>query len=149
MTNLTYKELVHYLDFNSTDPMVRRLLEYINNQEENIIEGLVQAGMDPINCIFDYDGSYHSPGEFISKLRNDTDYAEREAAEWEEKCYRFKEERDQLQTRSVATLLSEMNEQVKRAQADRNNSDRVAEKYKQENQELQNKINVWTILEKP
>ena len=149
MTNLTYKELVLYLDFNSTDPMVRRLLEYINNQEENIIEGLVQAGMDPINCIFDRDGFYHSPGEMIEKLSNDLDYAERESAEWEEKCYRFKEERDQLQTRSVATLLSEMNEQVKRAQADRNNSDRVAEKYKQENQELQNKINVWTILEKP
>ncbi len=149
MTNLTFKELIHYLDFNSTDPMVRRLLTYINDQEESIIEGLVQAGMDPINCRFDYDGSYHSPGEFISKLRNDTDYAEREAAEWEEKYYNIKDERDRLRARSVAELLNEMNEQVKRAHADRNNSDRIAEKYKQENEELQNKINVWTILERP
>ncbi len=148
MTNLTYKELVHYLDFNSTDPMVRRLLEYINNQEENIIEGLVQAGMDPINCRFDRNGYYHSPGEMIEKLCNDIDYAEREAAEWEEKYYNIKDERDRLRVRSVADLLNEMNEQVKRAQADRNNSDRIAEKYKQENQELQEKINVWTILEK-
>lgn len=148
MTNLTYKELVHYLDFTSTDPLVRRLLEYINSQDESIVEGLVQAGMDPIAYTFDYDGFYHSPGEFISKLRNDTDYAEREAGEWEEKYYQAKDERDRLRARSVSDLLSEMNEQVKRAQADRNNSDRIAEKYKQENQELQNKINVWNILER-
>jgi hypothetical protein len=145
---LSYKELVQYLDFTSTDPMVRQLVAYINDREESIIEGLVEAGMDPIDCRFDYDGFYHSPGDFISKLRNDTEYAEREAAEWEEKYYRVKDERDQLRARSVAELLSEMSEQVKRAHADRNNSDRIAEKYKQENQELQEKINVWTILEK-
>ncbi len=148
MTNLTFKELVHYLDFNSTDPMVRRLLAYINDQEESIIEGLVQAGMDPINCRFDRDGYYHSPGEMIEKLRNDLDYAERESAEWEEKYRNVKDERDRLRARSVADLINEMDEQVKIAHAARNNSDRIAEKYKQENQELQNKIDVWTIMEK-
>ncbi len=147
MTNLTFKELIHYLDFNSTDPVVRQLLKYFDDLEESVVEGLVQAGMDPSNCSFDYDGFYHSPGEFISKLRNDVDYAERMASEWEEKYYQIKDERDQLQARSVATLINEMNEQVKRAQADRNNSDRIAEKYRQENQELQSKINVWKILE--
>lgn len=145
--NLTFNELINYLDFYNNDPMVRKLLEYINDKEENIIEGLVQAGMDPIGCHFDYDGSFHSPGEMIEQLRNDVDYHEREAAEWEEKYYNMKEERNRLRARTVADIMAEMREQVKRAEADRNNSDRIAKKYEEENRELQQKINVWKVLE--
>ena len=146
--NLTFKELIQYLDYTSTDPLVQRLLGYIKDKEENIIEGLVEAGMDPINCSFDYDGYYHSPGQFIDQLRNDVDYHERMALEWEEKYYRMKEERDQLRARSVAELLNDMNERIKRIEAERNNSDRIARKYEEENRELTEKINVWKILER-
>ncbi len=145
--NYSYQELVHYLDLTTTDPMVRKLLEYINDKEENIIEGLVEVGMDPISCYFDYDGFYHSPGSMIEQLRNDVDYHEREAAEWQEKYHNMKEERNRLRARTVADLLSEMQEQVQRAEADRNNSDRIAKKYEEENRELQEKINVWKVLE--
>lgn len=127
--------------------MVRRLLEYIDDKEENIIEGLVEAGMDPINCTFDYDGYYHTPGQLIDKLRNDVDYAERDAQEWEEKYYRIKDERDQLKTRTVAKLLHEMNQLVTQSKEEAYAASRSMEKYKQENEELQNKINVWKILE--
>lgn len=148
MTNLTFKELVHYLDFTSTDPMVRRLLEYINDKEESIVEGLVDVGMDPVEFRFDYDGYYYSPGQYIEQLVNDADYSERMAQEWEEKYYRMKEKHDRLQARSIADVLNEMKNQLISAEEESRRATRIAKKYEEENRELLEKINVWKILEK-
>lgn len=145
-TNLTYKELINYIDLNSTDPMVRRLLEILQDRDESIVEGLVQAGMDPVDHRFDYDGYYYSPGQYIDQLRNDVDFHEREAQEWEEKYQNMKDERDQLRARSVADLLADMRERIRRAEATAGEADREVTRLQRRNADLEEKINVWNVV---
>lgn len=146
--NLTYNELLDYLDRYNTDPMVRKLLEYIRDQEENIIEGLIDIGMDPKDGRIEGDDGYYLPGPYIEQLRNDVDYHMRESHAWEDKYTDMREERDRLKARSVADLLSNMEELVKRAEAQAKEADRITTVYKARNRELEDKINVWQILEK-
>lgn len=144
---LTYKELVNYLDLYNDDPMVRQLLAYIDEKEEMIIEGLVDAGMDPDDCRFEGDNGWSLPGPYIHDLRNDVDFYRREMQEWEEKYEDMKDERDRLKSRSVADLLSNMQELIKRAEAEAREADRILTQYKARNKDLEEKINVWTIIE--
>lgn len=145
-SNLTYKELINYLDLYSTDPMVRKLLEYINDKEENIIEGLVEVGMDEDGRI-EGDNGWHLPGPYIRELRHDVDYYQTESNEWQEKYEDMKAERDKLKARSVAELLEEMNNLVRRARADQQEAERTATVLKSRNAELEEKINVWKVME--
>jgi hypothetical protein len=147
-SNLTYKELIDYLDRYNTDPMVRRLLEMVMDKEETIIEGLIEVGMDPFDCRIEGDDGYYLPGPYIQKLKQDVDFQYQEAQDWEEKYYDMKDERDKLKARSVADLLQEMKFQVDRANSERESADRVATQLKMRNAELEEKINVWTIMEK-
>jgi hypothetical protein len=127
--------------------MVHKLLEYINDKEENIIEGLIDIGMDPINGRIEGDNGWSLPGPYISELRNDVDYYQRESQEWEEKYEDMKEERNRLKARSVADLLADMNEKIKRAEAEAREVDRIATQLKARNKDLEEKINVWKVLE--
>lgn len=145
--NLTYNELRDYLDRYNTDPMVRKLLEYINNKEENIIEGLIDVGMDPENFLIPGDNGWSLPGPYIEELRNEADYYRREMQEWEDKYTDMKEERDRLKSRSVADLLSNMQELIKRAEAEAREMDRIATQLKARNKDLEEKINVWKVIE--
>jgi hypothetical protein len=147
MTNLTYNELRDYLDRYSTDPMVHKLLEYISDKEENIIEGLVDVGMDPLTGRIEGDYGWHLPGPYISELRNDVDYHQRESQEWEEKYEDMKAERDRLKSRSVADLLSNMQELIRRAEAEAREADRISTQLKARNKDLEDKINVWKVME--
>jgi hypothetical protein len=147
-SNLTYKELIDYLDRYNTDPMVRRLLEMVMDKEETIIEGLMDVGMDPVDCRIEGDDGYYLPGPYIQKLRNDADYYQRESDEWQEKYIDMKDERDRLKARSVADLLADMQEKIRRAEATAREADRITTQYKARNAELEEKINVWSILER-
>jgi hypothetical protein len=145
--NLTYNELRDHLDRYSTDPLVRKLLEYIDDKEENIIEGLIDIGMDPTNFRIEGDCGWFLPGPYISELRNDVDFFQRESQEWEEKYEDMKAERDRLKARSVADLLADMQEKIRRAEAEAREADRILTQYKARNKDLEEKINVWTVLE--
>lgn len=146
-SNLSFKELINYLDLHNTDPMVRKLLEYISIKEENIIDGLVQAGMSPVDFQFDYDGYYYTPGQFIERLRSDLDYHERESAEWEGKFHSMREERNRFRARSVADILSDMSEQIRKAESERDQANRIITRVQEKNKELEDKINVWHTIE--
>lgn len=146
-SNLTYNELRDHLDRYNTDPLVRRLLMYINDKEENIIEGLIDIGMDEDGRIEGDDGWY-LPGPYIRKLRQDASYFEDEAHSWEEKYEDMKDERNRLKARSVAELMQEMEERIRRAEVNAREADRVATQLQQKNEDLEEKINVWSILEK-
>ena len=142
--HLTPGELISYLELTNTDPLVRRLLSLLQN--ENIKTELIKVGMDPSDCEFKEDWEYYSPGEYIRHLRGEVDYYSRESEEWEVKYHEMEKERDRLKARSVANLLHEMEEQVKRAQDDTHKAKRIAERYAEENKELTNKINVWHTM---
>jgi len=145
--NLTYNELRDHLDRYSTDPLVRKLLEYIDDKEENIIEGLIDVGMDPLNGRIEGDSGWFLPGPYISELRNDVDFFQRESQGWEEKYEDMKAERDRLKARSVADLLADMQEKIRRAEAEAREADRILTQYRARNKDLEEKINVWKVLE--
>lgn len=145
--NLTYNELRDHLDRYSTDPLVRKLLEYIDDKEENIIEGLIDVGMDPLNGRIEGDNGWFLPGPYISELRNDVDFFQRESQGWEEKYEDMKAERDRLKARSVADLLADMQEKIRRAEAEAREADRILTQYRARNKDLEEKINVWKVLE--
>jgi len=145
--NLTYNELRDHLDRYSTDPMVRKLLEYIDDKEENIIEGLIDVGMDPLDGRIEGDNGWFLPGPYISELRNDVDFFQRESQGWEEKYEDMKAERDRLKARSVADLLADMQEKIRRAEAEAREADRILTQYRARNKDLEEKINVWKVLE--
>lgn len=143
--HLSTNELIHYLDLTTTDPMVRRLIELI--QSNTLKAELVEVGMDPEDCEFHYEGNYYRPSEYIRQLHSDIDYHQREAADWESQHYEMERERDRLKTRSVADLLHSMEELNRQYIAERDQAKRLAERYAQSNKELNDKINVWKILE--
>lgn len=146
--NLTFNELIDYLDRYNQDPFVRKLLEFLRDKEENIIDGLVEVGMDPEDGRIEGDDGWYLPGPYIEKLRNDVDFYYRESQEWEEKYEDAIVERDRLKARSVADLLKEMEERIRRAEVNMREADRICTQYKAKNAELEDKINVWQILEK-
>lgn len=145
--NYTYQELVHHLDLYSTDPLVRRLIDFIVEGKNDVLSGLIDAGMDPVSREFNIDDVYLTPGEYIEHLHKARQSAEDELYLAQAELADTIDERDQLKTRSVAELMASMEELVKRANADAAEARRIAQKTEQENEELKDKINVWKIME--
>lgn len=139
-------ELLKYLDLYSNDPLIRRLVKI--SRHGGIIEELVDAGMNIDTKEFEGDYNYYSVGDYIQHLRDAVIYHENEANDWQNKYDDVREERDQLQARSVADLLREMEDQVRGAKDAKLSIEREMARVQQQNKELQDKINVWTILEK-
>ena len=59
----------------------------------------------------------------------------------------MKAERDRLKSRSVADLLSNMQELIRRAEAEAKEADRISTQLKARNKDLEEKINVWKVME--
>lgn len=144
---MTDLELLHYLDLYSEDPIVRRLVDLLTRTRGGIISDLENAGMDTNTWTFryeDYRDMY--PGDYINQLREDIQYHQTEADEWESKYRRMKEERDELKTRSIMDFVREV--QLEQAQS----ADLVREAmktvnaFKEENATLKEKLSMWGQL---
>ena len=146
---MTDRELLHYLDLYSEDPVVRRLMHLLGNTRSSLIAELEEAGMDPQTWTFqdDYDAMF--PGEYIEHLRSQVQHAQDEADSLQWKLDGVIEERDQLKTRSVAELIEEVWEEK------RKNSDMVRDAmatikaYKDENEKLKEQIDMWAKMNQP
>ena len=141
-------ELIRYLDIYSDDPLVRRLVKIMLGEHGGIIDELVKAGMDIDTKEFEGDYNYYSVGDYIQHLRDAVTYHENESNDWERKYDDMREERDALKARSVADLLREMEDQVRVARELKYMAEQEKARVVQQNKELQEKINVWTVLEK-
>lgn len=139
-------ELIRYLDIYSDDPLIRRLVKI--SQHGGIIDDLVQAGMDINTKEFEGDHGYYSVGDYIQHLRDDVTYHENEASDWQSKYEDMRDERDALKARSVADLLREMEDQVRVARELKYMAEQERARVVQQNKDLQEKINVWTIMER-
>lgn len=109
---LTDDELIRHLDMTSTDPLIRRLVDIFYNNDEMIFKQLVDAGMDQ-DGRFETDYEYKPVGEYIEHLRSELAYYQTEA---EELQYKLEDEKDrvkQLSARSIATVMSELKEEIK------------------------------------
>ena len=146
INNLTARELVNYLSMTSTDPVVRRLIELLDTSALRV--DLESVGLDPVDDTFYDNGQYHSPSEYIRQLRSDIDYYQRESDDWQTQCERAEGECRRLKARGVAEVMEEMLQQVRRAEYSTNEAHKELAKIKQVNKDLEDKINVWTILER-
>jgi hypothetical protein len=146
--NYTYRELVHYLDITTTDPLVRKLIDMIIGGENTVLEQLIEEGMDPVTQTFYFDHEELDPGTYIHHLKRDCAHFEEEMEIAQNELEDMTRDRDRLSTRSVANLLADMEELVKRAKSETDNANRISRKVTQENDELKEKINVWSILER-
>ena len=100
--SLSDKELLDYLDMFSQDPVVLRLLTMIHEGPPELVKGLIDAGMDRFDYTFD---DYQSPGEYIRNLRFQIDDLENEVSKLDEQV-------QELKTKTVVNLISEMKEQI-------------------------------------
>ena len=142
--SMTVRELIHYLDLYSTDPVVRLLLDKINN--EDLVSQLVDVGMDPVTNTFDDDRMTFYPGEYIKHLRKSRDYS---SEEYDELKYRFddlEESYNELKTRSIMDFVQEVR-QEQQASADLvKEAMGTVNAYKKENERLKEQIDMWARM---
>ena len=145
--SMTARELIHYLDLYSDDPLVRRLVKLFSQDE--LIAELVDVGMDPETQMFEIDWGHESAGEHIRGLRSSLEHAQDEADDLRDRCEKLQEELDQLKTRSIMDFVQEVWQEKK------NNADLVKEAmgtvkaYKDENERLKEKIDMWARMNQP
>jgi hypothetical protein len=147
MTNYTYNELLHLLDQTTNDPLVRKLLDMLYAGENGVVAGLIDQGMDPLECTFEEGYEYYSPGDYIKHLRSDRDYYKDEydlvQTELEESQLQCRK----LSARSVAELLHDMELQVRESNAAGVRLAREVNALTAKNGELTDKLNTWKIVE--
>lgn len=146
-TMLSDAELLHYLDLESEDPVVRRLLNMLLRDTSGLYADLVSAGMDPKTFEFEIDYQSYSPGNYIRQLENDVDFYRRESDSWECKFEDMTQERDQLRARNIAKILHEMEKEVVVANNIKQETEQDLKKFKKENEMLREKLGMWNVLE--
>ena len=139
-------EFMHYLDIYNDDPIVRRLIGVLERTRGALVDDLVDAGMDARDWTFGDGWSRESPGQYIQDLQqqirsleDDNDDLRKHKEELEDEC-------DRLKSRSIGEFLQEVERER------RNNQDLVREAmktvkaYKDENENLKQKIDMWGAL---
>ena len=139
--SMTARELVHYLDLYSNDPLVRRLVKLFTHEE--LIAELVDAGMDPDTLMFQIDWGHESPGEYIQSLRNSLRDAEDEASDLRHRCEDLEEQLEQLRTRSIMDFIDEVRHVKRESESLVSDAMKTIKAYKDENESLKEKIDMW------
>ena len=139
-------ELVNYLSKHNTDPIINRLVKIIQG-DEGAYAGLIEAGMDQSSWTFSHNYDYYLPGEYIEFLKNELDHLESELDLAKDELEQMTDERDSLKARSIMDLISEMKNVRDSAVRAMNDANRKAALVQEKNDELEEKINVWTVME--
>lgn len=142
--NLSPKELVNYLDLHSEDPVVRRLIELL--QEGSIVGELVEAGMDPNFNTFKDDWQDYSPGAYIEHLRSDLDYYVRESDELQSQVYDLEKEITRLSTTSLVKFIADVHGQLESAKMSEQRAVNKAETERKLRKEAEQKFEFWEKL---
>ena len=138
---MTCREMIHYLDLYSTDPVVRKLVQYFAG--EGLITELEEAGMDPATQTFTEDHDVMDPGEYIESLRRRLRYAEDDLSDLQFKYEQVVEERDELKTRSIMDFVEEVWQEKRTAGYKVAEALKEAEQQRQENARLREQIDMW------
>ena len=146
LNHLSDLELLHYLDLYSTDPIVQRLVTILSTTRAGLVNDLVDAGMDSDTWIFEDDGDKYTPGDYIVHLRSLVQYERdgRHTAEFEQDL--LQREVDRLSARTIVDFLHEAKDLVDNANRNAASAVRSAHDLDCQNKELQEKLDVWTIM---
>jgi hypothetical protein len=145
--HLSDDELLDYLDRYSDDPVMRRVVDILIHKQHGIISDLVAAGMDPQDWTFCSDGynSYY-PGQYITHLKNELEWEQDEREGAEQKIEDLKDQLKKLSLRTVTELLKQAQDTIDKAEVTSLHAVRDAEKARQENRELKEKLGMWNVL---
>ncbi len=144
---MTDMELLHYLDLYSTDPVIRRLVNFLSNTRGGLISDLEAAGMDPHTWQFETEWQSMYPGEYIQQLRQDVEELESNLTFTKSDLEDAIEERDRLKARSVMDLIAEIQKERIVNREERHRAEKHAAAVKEENDKLREQLGMWKILE--
>ncbi len=142
--SMSTKELVHYLDLYSEDPVVRRLVHLM--QEESLVQELVDAGMDPVTRTFEHEWQSMSPGDYIEHIRRDMEYYIDERDEFEREVEDLKREVNRLSTISLVKFIGDVSDKLNVANSEMNRQRRIAENERKLREEAEQKFEFWEKL---
>lgn len=145
--SMTDLELLHYLDIYSDDPLIRRLIDVLTRTRGEIISDLEEAGMDPQTWTFGDGWNKMFPGQYITDLKKQLEYTEEELEDLKYKLEQTREERDELKTRSLMDFVQEVWQEKRTNEHLVKEAISTVNAYKKENEELREKLGMWTILE--
>ena len=146
---MTDRELLHYLDLYSEDPVVRRLVHLLGEARGSLITDLEEAGMDPQTLTFGNGWNTMYPGQYIEELRSQLHDAEAEVEDLQYKLDEAVEERDKLKTRTIAEFIQELwAEKAKNAEVVKDAMSTV-KAFKDENTRLKEQIDMWARMNQP
>lgn len=144
---MTDLELLHYLDVYSDDPLIRRLIDVLTRTRGEIISDLEEAGMDPQTWTFGDGWNKMFPGQYITDLEKQLQYAEEELEHAKYQRDEAEKERDELKTRSLMDFVQEVWQEKRTNDLLVKEAIATVNTYKKENEELKEKINVWRVME--
>lgn len=143
---LTYRELVHYLDLNSTDPMVRRLVSMLTDGPNGIFAGLLDAGMDPRTWVFSSGYQDMTPGEYIQDLESEVRQLNESNDDLRYRLEQAEDERDALKTRNIVDFIEEVQAEKRANKELVREAMATVQAYKKENDKLTEQIDMWGKL---
>lgn len=146
LNQLSDLELINYLDLHSDDPLTRRLVDMLSATRGGIVSDLVEAGMDPNTWTFEDDYQNYHPGDYITHLKKELDYANDDKWVAEQERNDMREERDRLKIRSVIDVLAEAQTAILTANSLTREAVRTADKASEENKLLREQLGMWTIM---
>lgn len=138
---LNDNELIDYVIKHDNDPIRVRLATHMQRIAGAIIDDLESAGMDPTYCNFRsiVTEDVYLPGQYINHLENEIEYLNQQREQDAKEIH-------ELQARTVAQLIQELNQQITTEQY----SARMAREAKYEAEEkarvATNKLDMWAIL---
>ncbi len=142
--NLSARELIHYLDLYSEDPIVLRLVKLL--KEESIVQELVDVGMNPDTMTFEADYQHVSPGEYIDQLRRDVDYYVEERDSLENEVDELRQEVKRMSTIGIMNFVADVHHKLEMATLEKNRATRAAEEERKRREEAEQKFEFWDKL---
>ena len=147
LDHLSNSELLVYLDKHSTDPLIVRLVNILMEKQYGLVSDLLAAGMNEQTWTFSPDNyNEYYPGQYISHLRNELDYAKDELEDREFQLKQAKMEIEELKARTVAELIAELHVEVRTANFRADEAEKWKRKAQEEVQTTRDKMKVWRAL---
>ncbi len=140
---LTDNELINHVIKFDNDPVRIRLATHMERVSGAIIDDLLNAGMDDTWCTFtsEYGGKYH-PGQFI-------EFLESEIADKDYKIEQLHRELDELKARTVADLITELNQEITTEKYLAEQARQAKYKAEVEAADAKEKLKMWNHLRTP
>jgi hypothetical protein len=147
LDNLTDRELIDRVVKFSTDPIQLKLATIMERMPGNILDDLHDVGMDPTWCEFtdEYGGKRHT-GDYIRHLRSEIDYFQNELQELQEKYQQSLRQVEDMKTRPVSELISELHRELSKRDSDFEVARRTTEKAIADRDQMKDKLSMWAKL---